>query len=257
MGAIQNLYPENLLLRPYKWVYGADQGLVVDWDGPDNQELFELNCKKQPPDWYYRTHKVSYQFNSNNYRCPEWSDIVWEDSWVMMGCSLVEGVGLAIEDCISSQLSQMINAPVINLGVGASGLDVTMFNTIRLIKHGIRPKGVVLFHGVHNLSRLAIFSPSNVTMLGTWILDRPQPEGFRIDTLYKLWTTHPDNAEAHSEMCLEGSIALWKNANIPVFSVNISEVMSGISDHARDLMHPGRATANDWAQRIASSLPKL
>lgn len=236
---------------------GADQGLVAEWDSADNREQFELNLKTLPLDWYYRTHTISYQFNSNNYRCPEWRDVVWEDSWVMMGCSLVEGVGLALEDCIPSQLAQAINTPVINLGVGASGLDVTMFNTIRLIKQGIRPKGVILLHGDHNLSRLAVFSSVGVTLAGTWVLDRPRPPDFPLDTLYKLWTTHPNNAETHSQMYLEGAIALWKNANIPVFSINVSADLSGISDYARDNLHPGRITAKDWAQRIASIIPKL
>ena len=256
MGAIQNLYPEHLLLRPKKWELGADEGLVTLWDGSDYQKLFEQNLKTQPDDWHYRTHEVTYQFNSNNYRCPEWTDIVWEDSWVMLGCSIVEGVGLALEDCMPSQVSQLINQPVINLGVGASGLDVTMFNSIRLLEKGIRPKGVILLHGGHNLSRVAIFSPINVTLAGHWILDRPKNGGFPLDTLYKLWTTHPDNSEAHAQMNLEGAVALWKCANIPVFSVNINTAMNAVIDYARDQMHPGRETIKNWAQRIASILPK-
>jgi len=166
----------------------------------------------------------------------------------MLGCSIVEGVGIALDDCIPSQLSQVIKSPVINLGVGASGLDVTMFNSIRLLENGIRPKGVILLYGVHNLSRVAIFSPTSVMLGGSWILDRPKAEP--LDTLYKLWTTHTNNAEAHAQMNLEGAIALWKCANIPVFSVNIKD-LSAISDYARDLMHPGRITAKDWSQRIA------
>ena len=256
MGAVEDLYPGHLLLYPKKWEVGADQGQVADWDGSDNQATFEKNCKKQPEDWLYRTHRVSYQFNSNNYRCPEWSNIVWQDSWAMLGCSIVEGVGLALDDCLPSQLAQVIKEPVINLGVGASGLDVTMFNSMRLIKQGIRPKGVILVHGHHNLSRVAVFSPINVTLGGSWILERPKHEGFPLDTLYKLWTTHPDNAPAHSQMSLEGAIALWKCSNIPVFSVSISKDLSGARDFARDIMHPGRETAKDWAQRIATIIQK-
>jgi hypothetical protein len=246
MGAIQDLYPEHLLLCPKKGE--LDLGPMM-WTGSDTRELFEQHLRKQPADWYYRTRPVLYQYNSNNYRCPEWADIAWQDSWVVLGCSIVEGVGLALDDCIPSQLSQMIKSPVINLGVGASGLDVTMFNSIRLLEAGIRPKGVVLLHGVHNLSRFAIFSPTRVMLVGNWILDRPNNEP--LDTLYKLWTTHTNNAEAHSQMNLEGAIALWKCANIPVFSVNIKD-LSAISDYARDLQHPGRITAKDWSQRIAN-----
>lgn len=257
MGAIQTLYPGHLLLRPKKWELGANEGLVAAWDSVDTQALFEQNLKTQPDDWYYRTHTIGYRFNSNNYRCPEWTDIVWEDSWVMLGCSIVEGVGLAHEDCLPGQLAQVLNEPVINLGVGASGHDVTMFNSIRLIKQGIRPKGVILCHGEHNLSRVALFSPNNVTLAGHWIFTRPKNILFPLETLYKLWTTHPDNAEAHSEMCLAGIIALWKCENIPVFSININNDLSGIRDYARDNTHPGRITTKEWAQKIASILPKL
>lgn len=251
MGSIEDLYPGHLLLYPKKWELGAAQGLVADWDSADNQATFEKNCKTQPEDWYYRSHRVSYQFNSNNYRCPEWTNIKWQDSWIMLGCSLVEGVGLALDDCLPSQLAQVIKEPVINLGVGASGHDVTMFNSIRLIKQGIRPKGVIIVHGDHNLSRVAVFSPINVTLGGSWILDRPKYEGFPLDTLYKLWTTYPDNAEAHAQMNLEGAIALWKSENIPVFSISTSKDLSPSIDYARDVLHPGRLTANTWAHRIA------
>lgn len=247
MGAIQDLYPEHLLLFPKK---GELDSVPTMWTGSDTRALFEQHLRKQPADWYYRTRPVLYQYNSNNYRCPEWDKIVWNDIWVMLGCSIVEGVGLALDDCIPSQLSQVIKSPVINLGVGASGPDVIMFNSIRLIEKGIRPKGVVLLHGAYNLDRVAIFSPTSVMLGGSWILDRPNTERFPLDTLYKLWTTHTNNAEAHSQMNLEGAIALWKCANIPVFSVNIKD-LSATSDYARDLMHPGRITATDWAQRIA------
>ena len=254
MGAIQYLYPEHLLLYPNKWEIEAEQGLATKtWVGADTQPLFERNLKKQPADWYYRTQPVTYQFNSNNYRCPEWANIVWQDSWVMLGCSIVEGVGLALDDCVASQLSHVIKEPVVNLGVGGSGLDVTMFNSIRLLKNGIRPKGVVLLQGNHNLARVAVFSPIHATLAGSWILDRPKAEGFPLDTLFKLWTAHPNNAEAHTQMHLEGVIALWKCANIPVFSISINN-LSNITDRARDIMHPGRETVKSWAQEIAAKI---
>ena len=144
MGAIQDLYPEHLLLCTRK---GELDPVPTLWSGFDTRELFEQHLRNQPADWYYRTHPVLYQYNSNNYRCPEWADIAWQDSWVMLGCSIVEGIGLALDDCIPSQLSQVIKSPVINLGVGGSGLDVTMFNSIRLLENGIRPKGVITLWG--------------------------------------------------------------------------------------------------------------
>jgi len=107
-----------------------------------------------------------------------------------------------------------------------------------------------VLHGNHNLSRIAVFSPIHATLAGSWILDRPKAEGFPLDTFFKLWTRHPNNAEAHTQMHLEGAIALWKCANIPVFSISINN-LSGITDRARDIMHPGRITAKDWAQQIA------
>lgn len=256
MGAIQDLYPGHLLMHPNKWTEDSEQDLAAKkWSGSDTRALFEQNLRKQPADWYYRTHPVTYQFNSNNYRCPEWADIAWQDSWVMLGCSIVEGVGLALDDCVSSRLSQVIKAPVVNLGVGGAGLDVTMFNSMRLLEAGIRPKGVILLHGNHNLARVAVFSPNIATLVGSWVLGRPKTDGFPVDTLFKLWTRHANNAEAHAQMNLAGALALWKCANIPVFSIS-TNTLSSTTDRARDIMHPGPITAKDWAQQIAAIMQK-
>ena len=138
MSILQDLYPEHLLLLPRKTL-SANL-----WSSPDTEQAFEQHVKTQPADWYYRTHPISYKYNSNNYRCPEWADIVWQDSWVIMGCSFVEGIGLAESDSLPYLISKLINQPVINLGVGGSGTDAILFNTIRLTKKNIRPKGVII-----------------------------------------------------------------------------------------------------------------
>ena len=249
MSILQDLYPEHLLLLPRKTL-SANL-----WSSPDTEQAFEQHVKTQPADWYYRTHPISYKYNSNNYRCPEWADIVWQDSWVIMGCSFVEGIGLAESDSLPYLISKLINQPVINLGVGGSGTDAILFNTIRLTKKNIRPKGVIIVNANFSQTRLSVFNPKHSVHIGPFTMDwKKSADGFAYSQLYDLWTTYPDHAPVYSQMCLEGAVALWKCENIPVLHINIDTDLSPRFDYARDLMHPGRLTFLKWANEIANKL---
>jgi hypothetical protein len=256
MGTLDHLYPEHLLLLSRKNTTSlSSPGLELEWVSPDTKESFDKHIKTQPASWYYRTNTISYKYNSNNYRCPEWDNIVWEESWIIMGCSFVEGIGLIESDSLPCQLSKLISEPVINLGVSGSSTDVVLFNTIRLTTKGIRPKGVIILNGNFSLARLSVFTPEYAVHTGPWVVDWPKTaDRFPYSTLYDLWTTFPSHAEAYSQMCLQGAVAIWKCENIPVFHVNVDTDLSLKIDYARDLKHPGRATFLKWAREIAKKL---
>ena len=89
---------------------------TLKWLPSDSAELFAKNLQTQPDDWLYRTQEVVYRLNSLGYRCREFDQIEWAQSIVVKGCSVVEGIGLAEEDTLSSRLTDLFNQPVIKIG---------------------------------------------------------------------------------------------------------------------------------------------
>lgn len=248
MYSIYDLYPEFLLLNPNRDVSNY-------WLGSDTEKKFNTNLKIQPANWYYRTNSVTYKLNSNKYRCPEWEEINWSESWIVLGCSCVQGIGLDESDVLSSRLAELLNSSVINLGMGATGPNAIMFNSIRLIDNDIRPKGVIILNGDFALTRLSLFMQKESVSLGYWMINQVRPsEEFSYSDLYSLWLRSTGHAETHSYMSLRGAISMWKAENVPTFYFNIEQDLPGSVDKARDLLHSGRETIKLWANTIATKI---
>ena len=245
INILKDLYPNQLLLdrclRP--------GGLPAD----DSSEVYYSNLKTQPKNWYYRTNTVTYKHNSNGYRCPEWNDVDWPNSWVVIGCSFVEGFGLDESDTISTRLSELLNEPVINLGVGGSGPDAHLFNTIRLIDNNIRPKGVVYINAEKFFSRFMLFTNERAVPMGIWSLEQKR-DGSDNSELYTAWCNHTHHAPTHSYICSRAVVAMWESKQVPVFHFSVEQDLTRIFDQARDLKHPGRETIKVWAQEITNVL---
>jgi hypothetical protein len=105
---------------------------AYDWFSYDDQATYEANLKTQPADWEWRTRRVRYTVNSQHYRCPEWSDIDWSNSILMLGCSMVFGLGLDDDQTVTASLSRKLGMPVINLGVPGSSAMFQWINTTKL-----------------------------------------------------------------------------------------------------------------------------
>jgi len=267
-----HIYSNDLLL-PYRhkaagWVRTEPYiAKPLPFEPLDSEYLYMANLKRQPDNWYYRTHDVNYTWNSNGYRASEWADCNWPTSWIIMGCSHVVGIGLAYEDTLSEQLSRIIGDPVINLGIGGTGIDVVTYNTLRLIDSGIRPKGVIIV--TPDLSRVTYWNEK------WWVNMIPNiPAGMShqddyIRTAYQAHLRYEPNAELHGYMKLRGAIALWSAYGIePMVSyhtkekdptLNIGLHLPPRQDFARDVDiqngqmfgHYGRATMKSWALALA------
>ena len=138
-----------------------------DFCGMDSRENWQLNLKRQPEDWIWRTRPVRYTVNSQGYRCPEWDQISWADSVLMFGCSYVFGVGIDDQDTMAHQLSLALSAPVINLGQGATDDTFQWVNSTVLAHAGIRPRAVIyLWPGVHRLTEF--LGQGRVNNWGPW-----------------------------------------------------------------------------------------
>jgi hypothetical protein len=264
-----HIYSNDLLLPyPHKnWTKSLPYiAKSLPFEGKDSEYLYTANLQRQPENWYYRTHDVSYTWNSNGYRGGEWTDVNWGLSWIVMGCSHVMGAGIAYEDTLGEQLSRIINAPVVNMGYAGSGTDVIMYNSLRLIDAGIRPKGVI------------IIAPE-LTRFTYWREDWPahmipnygnlKHDDVYIQTGYEAYLRYEPNAELHGYMKLRGIQALWTSTGIePVMAYyrkekdpthNIGIHLPPHQDFARDVDvsngrmhgHFGRATMKSWTLALA------
>jgi len=259
-------YSEQLLL-PYPHEGWATAYPYIPkqfkFEPSDTEYLYQANLQRQPQHWYYRTHEVTYTWNSNGYRASEWADVDWSSSWVIMGCSFVAGIGLAYEDTLGEQLSRILKEPVVNLGMGGSSIDVAMYNTARLIDKNIRPKGVIIV--TPNLNRMTYWKEQSYVSL---IPTNPAPDNY-IDGAYRGWIRYEPNAELHGYLKLRGTISMWAAEGIQPHVAYIDKTYDpthtiGLhlpphQDFARDVDvvngqtqgHFGRATQASWARALA------
>ena len=122
-------------------------GKTQIWEDEGSRKEFKKNKKKLGPDWYYYYKEISFEFNSNGFRAPEFDTIDWANSVVVFGDSFVSGDGNPIEDLATSLLQDMLKMPVINLGSSGTGIDLACWNSLLLheTKRGLLKKWASFF----------------------------------------------------------------------------------------------------------------
>jgi hypothetical protein len=231
----------------------------TEWETNDSAELYHYNLAHQPSDWYYRDHTVEYEWNSNGYRCAEWSDIAWSTSHVLMGCSYAMGHGVSESDSITGPI-----ANAVNLAQSGTSISAIQYNTIRLIQAGIRPASVSII--VPNMARLTYWGTDS------WLDLTPHDLRTRGEHLvphvrdcYKGWLAIDPNAEQHGYMTAVSVQALWLSVDVQCglyqhwapenASFNLGTQLPQQLDNARDVnstgfAHPGRVTLALWRDVI-------
>ena len=109
---------------------GHSYDKIQHWSGSDSITLLAENLVKMPKDWYYRTHPITYEFNSFGHRSKELNAVDLENYILFTGCSHTEGVGLELSKTYSNIASQNIGSDYYNLGLGSTGIDILMHNLI-------------------------------------------------------------------------------------------------------------------------------
>jgi len=138
--------------------------------GADSKNHFEQALKEQPADWIYRSKQVYYNRNSLGHRCKELSEL--NDSFILfIGCSLTEGVGVALEDTFTYKLAQELDMDYYNLGLAGSGADLLSENLAMWLGNiDKKPKLVVLQWPAPN--RYYKEFHEGLTPVGAWIAAR-------------------------------------------------------------------------------------
>ena len=213
------------------------------FSGSDSEVNFKKNLLIQPQNWKYRTKKVIYNLNSQNYRAPEWKDIDWAESIVVLGCSNVFGVGLSEDETFCFKLQKMLKKPVINLGYNAASNDLIANNCSLLVNNFDIPKIIIV--GWSSMSRLTYYNEKKIYNIGDWCIK----ENKNIKAgrwLYKHNIINPENVCVHNYFLLESVKAIFKNRSKVLFFSLFKETAKTFKckylqtlDVARDLAHPG------------------
>jgi hypothetical protein len=225
----------------------------------DSKSLYSENLKIQPHDWFYRKAPVSYKLNSQGYRTAEFKDIVWEDSVVIFGCSNVFGVGVTDEDTLSSQLSNIIGMPVINMGFPGSGPTLALHLATVLSDRYPTPKAVInLWAGVN---RISYYNQTAIHNHGPWSIGK----GKSGNDFMTQWMKDETHGEVLAMLASRASKILWEDtvylettyaeptANLLECSLQVA------TDNARDITehgmaHPGRKSHRNVAKYIADTI---
>ena len=156
------------------------------------------------------TVRGGYKVNSLGYRAPEFNTIDWSNTYIIQGCSAVFGLGIADDnETINSNLSRLINAPVVNMGISGAGMLLQHVNIIEMLEADIKPKGVFMLYP--NMDRYPLFNKDKILNIGSWS-DREQ-----------LTWMDDDNSRTHNLYHMRSYRLLLKANNIPLYETSHHE----------------------------------
>lgn len=96
------------------------------WSDFDNEENYNKNIQNPTKQKYfldnrwYNKESVIYQYNSLGFRCEEFD---YRESYIAVGCSFTEGIGLREDQTWSHCLGLLLGSHVWNLGVRGQGIS--------------------------------------------------------------------------------------------------------------------------------------
>lgn len=121
------------------------KNVTVEWHGLDTKSLFKENLKKLDQSWFYANNKITYELNSQGYRCKEFDEIDWINSYAVVGCSHIFGSGNRLEDTIPRLIQKKTGVNCINLGVPSSSCEHQFLNTLLLLSYTKVKKVIVVW----------------------------------------------------------------------------------------------------------------
>ena len=239
-------------VNPGELLPGAPISGTFNFFEKDSEEIYKENLKKKGSKWYYANRTITYRFNKNGYRAPEWNEIDWENSVVIFGGSDVFGVGLDQDDTVSGHLSRLLNRPVVNLGVSGSGIIFSAQNALLLHNQFPTPWAVVNIWAIP--TRMHVFEKHRVAFHGPWSIEK--------GNFADKWLEHFTNPELHCYLTANLSKQLWLSKTRyyeTTWWAETSYIMgckylSKKESDARDLAHYGIETMRIAAEHIAENL---
>jgi hypothetical protein len=192
-----------------------------------------------------QSDKNLYNINTHGYRCPEFNNVEWSSSFVVMGCSRIFGESLLDDsETVPGALSSMSSTPTINLGVCGSGIDLILFNTMNMISLNYIPKAVFVVWP--DPERFIKFKNTKPEFFGSWSSDQ------------ELSWLDDNNAIEYNHRYATIVKHLWQTKNVPLIEVTHHTINSPLTsniftdwlDVAPDGVHWGPKTCQLLAQKL-------
>ena len=247
----------------------------------DTESLFQENSLRFPEKMQeFQGQTLTYTLNSQAFRAPEFGAVAWSEAVVIFGCSVVFGDGLTDSDCLSSQLSEQLGRPVINLGVSGAGSDVILHNSLVLQQKYPQPWRVITVWP--SPDRLGEFTARGVNCYGSWTTgvvawrDRQLFDRLRGHSdyhsvrraqqwakVYQAVNQDPWHMDTRLAMHSLAQRAIWRERDLQLsWCVDTTRITGcellhwDFQDTGRDLIHPSKRTFRLWAEQIAETLKR-
>ena len=200
---------------------------TLKFSSTDSEESFIINKERLGEDWEYFNKEIEYNYNSWGYRSKEFDELK-DDYMIVFGCSFTEGIGLHYDDLWATKLGKELNLDVLNLGMGAAGINFQFYNTIlihsHILKKGKLPK-LVVYQWPTKFRTAYAFNQDYEERIQLELYSATYPEHVQPDSkkYYYEWykKSYIDNG---GEMTKDIFISLtlcnniWKSLNIPVIN---------------------------------------
>lgn len=219
------------------------------WQTPDTKELYKQNIanpqtRAQLDQLGWIDREIIYDFNSHGFRSIEFGSVT--SAGLALGCSHTEGVGSPLEDVWVSMVSQDIQQPIYNLGVGGASMD-TLFRLADYWIPELKPAFVLVACTYSHRIELVNENGEFNTYLPT---TKPLP------LFYQEWALNTANGQLNFRKNLLAIQYICSQHNIPIVAIP----MQGNFTHdrlARDLIHCSRRAHRELADKFIAQLKDL
>ena len=249
----------------------TDHPQTLSFSPSDTQELYKKNLETQPSDWHWRGQSITYSLNSQGFRCREFNLLEWDSSILTFGCSNTFGVGVDESDTWPHKLGLFLQKPVINLAQGGQGWGFNWVNSVRVIKAGYKPLGVVYYWPTtERMFTLPESSdPNLVSGHGIWNTKKPVlTPGMQLG---QYWALDPKIGTFWAEQYKLSLDIMWGHVGVPVYHftwvktvpiqgveyISMFASPTDVTARARDLIHPGPSDHSRIALQIYSKMKLL
>ena len=234
--------------------------VTVKWDGGDDTYKFYFNKRRElGTSWYYFDKKITYKYNKNGFRAPEFDTIDWANSIIVIGCSNICGIANTIEDSVPSVLQDITGIPTVNLGISGSAIDHACWNSLVLHEHYPHPKAIVQCWS--STRRYTDFLP-----VGQVNATYPIFGESMCPSNVQPWKPHycvKHSWELRSKFYVHADRVLWRNKTayfestfFPHSAEQLEVPFVDEVDKGRDCNHPGHKSCRLMAELIADNLDK-
>ena len=137
--------------------------LIKKYTGTDTPELYAHTakfCRKVGFDWRWLNEEITYTYNNCGLRMSEHihDDYDFSETYVVLGCSFVEGIGCPEDETISAWIQKLTGFKTLNFGNGGSGCDIVFYNAVWLASRPKPPKKIfILWPAPTRFSRFRLY----------------------------------------------------------------------------------------------------